>query len=180
MIELEPFTKDDFAELINWIATEELLTNWAGSLFNFPLTAESLDWYIAETNDLRFSDAFVYKAVEISSGKTVGHISLGAISRRNRSGRVSRVLVGDTAARGKGICQQMIKAILKIGFKDLNLHRISLGVYDYNTSALHCYKKAGFILEGTNRDVLWFKKSFWSLIEMSILEDEWRKLNEIP
>lgn len=176
MIRLEDFGPQNFKQLIAWIDNEELMTNWAGSLFRFPLTDESLAWYIEETNNLETSDALVYKAVDEKTGETVGHISLGAISRKNRSGRISRVLVGQTAARGKGICQTMIKAVLKIGFEDLKLHRISLGVYDYNKSAINCYQKAGFKIEGISRDVLWYNNSFWSLIEMSILEDEWRQI----
>lgn len=166
--------------MIQWIDTDELLTNWAGSLFSFPLTEESLRWYIDDTNDLQHSDALVYKAVDSKTGEIVGHISLGAISRKNRSARISRVLVGSPLARGRGICQQMIKAILKIGFEDMKLHRIGLGVYDYNKSALQCYEKAGFRIEGTSRDVLWYKEGFWSLIEMSILEDEWATLQHEP
>jgi RimJ/RimL family protein N-acetyltransferase len=178
MIKLEPFQNEDFSQLIEWIESEHLLTNWAGSLFNYPLTQASLEWYIEDTNDLSSSDAFVYKAVDTESDKMVGHISLGGISRKNRSARISRVLVGNTAERGKGVCQQMINAILKFGFENLELHKVSLGVYDFNTSAIGCYEKCGFIREGVQRDVLRYKNNeYWSLLEMSILEDEWRKMH---
>jgi RimJ/RimL family protein N-acetyltransferase len=176
MIRLEYFTKDDFAQLIKWISTEELLTNWSGSLFRFPLTNESLDWYLEDTNDLLHSDALIYKAVDIASGEVVGHISLGGISRKNRSARISRVLVGDNAQKGKGICTLMIREVARIGFEELNLHRISLGVYDFNHAALRCYEKAGFIKEGLQRDILLHKNEYWSLVEMSMLEEEWRKM----
>lgn len=176
MIRLEYFTKEDFAQLIGWIHTEELLTNWSGSLFRFPLTEESLDWYIEDTNDLLHSDALVYKAIETDTGEVVGHISLGGISRKNRSARISRVLVGDNAQKGRGICTLMIKAVLEIGFNELKLHRISLGVYDFNHSAIRCYEKAGFVKEGVQRDILLHKNEYWSLLEMSMLEEEWRKM----
>ena len=133
-------------------------------------------WYIEDTNNTD-ADAFIYKAVDTATSKTVGHISLGGISDKNRSARISRVLVGNTSERGKGVCAGMIKAILKIGFEHLGLHRISLGVYDFNTSAIRCYEKCGFVKEGLMRDVLRYSdNTYWSLLEMSILEDEWRKL----
>lgn len=172
MLELQYFKQDDFEQLINWIKDEALLINWCGSLFNYPLTHKSLDWYIQDVNDLATSDAFVYKAVDTATGLTVGHISLGGVSRKNRSARISRVLIGDTA-RGKGCCQGMVKAILKIGFEDLKLHRIELGVYAFNTAAIACYKKTGFTIEGIRRDVLLHAGEWWSLVEMSILETEW-------
>jgi len=136
MIRLEHFTPNDFSQLIHWIHSEELLTNWAGSLFSFPLTKESMEWYLSDTNDIEKSDAFVYKVVEVESNEVIGHISLGGISRKNRAGRISRVLIGDDKHKGKGYCVEMIKAVLKIGFEELGLHRISLGVYNSNLSAL--------------------------------------------
>jgi RimJ/RimL family protein N-acetyltransferase len=173
MIVLEYFGRNDFDQLMKWIEDDELLMNWSGSLFSYPLTLKSLEWYIDDVNDINNSDAFIYKAVDVVSGKTVGHISLGSISKKNKSGRISRVLVGGNADRGRGCCQQMVKAVLKIGFEELQLHRISLGVYDFNTAAINCYKKSGLIVEGISRDVLNFKGNWWSLVEMSILEEEW-------
>jgi RimJ/RimL family protein N-acetyltransferase len=175
MIILTAFEKSDFDQLIKWIDTEKLLTHWSGSLFRFPLTEKSLEWYIEDTNIIGDSEAFVYKAVDTETGETVGHISLGGISYKNRSGRISRVLVGNTAQRGKGICRDMLKAVLRIGFDELKLHRISLGVYDNNTSAIKCYEKSGFKLEGINRDILKYEDEWWSMLEMSILEEEWEK-----
>lgn len=175
MIRLEPFERSDFRQLIEWIGNEELLLNWSGSLFRFPLTEKSLAWYIKDTNDIETSEAFVYKATDMD-GKMIGHISLGGLSRKNRAARITRVLVGNTGERSKGLCQGMVKAVLKIGFEDLHLHRISLGVYDNNIAAIRCYQKAGLTIEGTKRDILWHKDAWWSLIEMSVLEDEWRNI----
>jgi RimJ/RimL family protein N-acetyltransferase len=177
MIKLERFGPNDFQQLINWIDTEELLIKWSGSLFSFPLTRSSMDWYIENTNVKEVSDAFVYKAVDEETGNVVGHISLGGLSWKNRSSRISRVLVGNTAEQQKGICQQMTKAVLKIGFQELGLHRVGLGVYENNKAALNCYLKSGFNIEGVSRDILWFNGEYLSMIEMAILEDEWRALN---
>ncbi|RYD71849.1 MAG: N-acetyltransferase [Sphingobacteriales bacterium] len=179
MIRLEHFEEKDFDQLINWINTEELLINWAGSLFSFPLTKQSMAWYLGDTNDKEKSDALVYRVVEVETGKTVGHISLGGISRKNRSARISRVLIGDNENKGKGYCRQMINAVLTIAFNEMNLHKVSLGVYDYNSSALKCYQSAGFKIEGNMRDVLLYREKWWSLIEMGILEDEWKQIQPI-
>lgn len=176
MIKLEPFVQDDFQQLINWIDTEALLTQWCGALFAFPLTKKSLEWYVQDTNIPNESEAFVYKAVNVQTGETVGHISLGGISWKNRSGRITRVFVSPAALQ-QGVCQQMTKAILKIGFQELGLHRIDLGVYENNKAALNCYLKSGLNIEGVSRDVLWYNNEFLSLVEMSLLEDEWRALN---
>jgi len=176
MIRLEKFGPNDFKQLIEWISDEELLTNWSGALFSFPLTAESLEWYISDTNIAGSSDAFVYKVVDAETAVTVGHISIGGISWKNRSARISRVFIGN-GERNKGYCHQMVTAALKIGFEELQLHRIGLGLYDNNTAALKCYEKSGLKMEGISRDILWYKDKWWSMIEMGMLEDEWREMN---
>ena len=161
MIRLESFTPADFQQLIDWINSEELLTKWSGTLFSYPLTFESMKWYINDTNVVN---------------ETVGHISLGGLSWKNRSARISRVLVGKTSEQRRGICQHMTKAVLKIGFEELGLHRIGLGVYENNPGAIQCYKKCGLKIEGVSKDILWFNNEFLSMVEMAILEDEWKAL----
>jgi RimJ/RimL family protein N-acetyltransferase len=175
-VRLEYFTKEDYDQLINWIDDDWLMQNWTGSMFSYPLNEEKLDWYTKDTNDPETSDALVYKVIDNSTEQVVGHISLGSISRKNRAARISRVLVGKTSERGKGYCKSMIMEILRIGFENLKLHRISLGVYDFNTSAINCYEKCGFVKEGVSRDVLLYEGEYWSLVEMAILEDEWKVL----
>ncbi len=172
MIRLEYFGSDDIHQLMEWIQDEETLMNWSGALFSFPLTQDSMEWYIEDVNDISSSEAFIYKAIEETTGEVVGHISLGGISKKNKAGRISRVLVAPQS-QGKGYCSQMVKAVLKIAFEDLHLHRICLGVYDFNKAAIRCYEKAGMVIEGTNRDCLLFKGNWWSLVEMSMLEAEW-------
>jgi RimJ/RimL family protein N-acetyltransferase len=176
MITLEPFGPADFGQLMEWVNEERLMKEWSGSMFSFPLTEAGLAWYVEGSNDIKDPNVFVYKAVDSKTGITVGHISLGGISLRDRAGRITRVLVGNTTERRRGICQGMVKALLRIGFEDLKLHRISLGVYDFNQAAIKCYLKAGFQQEGVLRDVVKHVDEFWTLIEMGILEDEWRAL----
>jgi RimJ/RimL family protein N-acetyltransferase len=173
MIILEPFTPADFPQLIEWVDTEQLMHEWSGSLFSFPLTPEALEWYLEGANDFANPSVFIYKAVARETGQTVGHISLGSISEQNRSGRISRVLVGPGSGRGRGYCAAMVRALLQIGFAQLGLHRIELGVYDFNKAAIRCYEKSGLRIDGVLRDVARHGNSYWSLVEMSILEEEW-------
>ncbi len=174
MIQLEAFTAADFPELQEWLKTAQLLSEWSGGLFSFPLSEDALHWYIEDTNVVGESDVFIYKAVDTKTGQTVGHLSLGNISQRDRSGRLTRVLVSEKQ-RGRGICTKMIDQVLRIGFEDLKLHRISLGVYSFNHGAIRCYLRCGFHKEGVLRDVVRYGTEYWSLVEMSILEDEWRQ-----
>ncbi len=88
------------------------------------------------------------------------------------------MLVGDKNGRGRGIGVRMMKEILRVAFDELHLHRVSLGVFDFNTSAIACYEKAGFKKEGLLREIRKIGDEYWSLWEMSILEDEWQVMNK--
>lgn len=173
MVELKIFEKADFQQLIDWVDSPGFLLQWGGPAFEFPLTEKQVEKYIEN------ADILVFKVVESDTGVAIGHISLGRIDRKNKSARVGKVLVGDMKGRGKGIGQQMLKEILKIAFDELHLHRVSLGVFDFNSRAIACYEKAGFIKEGLHRDSSKIDDEYWSLWEMSILEDEFRNIKKL-
>ncbi|WP_409254262.1 GNAT family N-acetyltransferase [Bacillus sp. SCS-153A] len=178
MIELQLFSEEDFDQLIAWLDSKREYIQWGGGGFGYPLTRQNLHLHIKDANK-QDSKKFVYKVVERASGKAVGHISLESIDRENRSARVCRVLVGEDSMRGKGVGGAMMEEILKVAFGQLHLHRVSLGVYDFNHSAIKCYEKAGFKKEGLKRDVQRYEEEYWNLWEMSILEDEWNKKVDI-
>lgn len=178
MIELKYFEHTDFKQLINWIDSPSFLLQWSGPAFEYPLDEAQLEKYIENANHEN-AETLVFKVMDSKTGKTIGHISLGRIDRKNKSARVGKVLVGDHSTRGKGVGQQMIKEILKVAFDDLQLHRVSLGVFDFNVSAIACYEKAGFIKEGLLRDSSKNGEEYWNLWEMSILEDEWLKTKNV-
>ncbi|WP_062109575.1 GNAT family N-acetyltransferase [Bacillus niameyensis] len=178
MIQLKYFERSDFKQLIQWIKTPEFLLQWGGPGFNYPLDEVQLEKYIESANK-EGSETFVYKVIDNETENVIGHISLGKIDRKNKSARVGKVLVGDKNTRGKGIGQQMIKETLKIAFDELHLHRVGLGGFDFNVTAIACYEKAGFIKEGLLRDSRKHGNEYWSLWEMSILENEWAKRRNI-
>ncbi|MGZ7149389.1 GNAT family N-acetyltransferase [Bacillus sp. BC08] len=167
VIKLETFKKSDFKQLIDWIDSEEFLIQWSGNAFAYPLNEQQLENYIESSNTLAF------KVIDEESKKVVGHISLGQIDNINKSARIGKVLVGDTKMRGRSIGKHMMKAILQVAFEELKLHRVTLGVYDFNTSAISCYEKIGFVKEGLLRESKKVGETYWNLWEMSMLEYEW-------
>lgn len=126
----------------------------------------------------------IFKVLTTTNNAVVGHIELDRISRRDRCATLSRVLLRDGSLRGKGIGTKMVNKALKIGFDELGLHRIDLGVYDFNEKAIGmppplaiaCYEKIGFIKEGYLQDARRMDSEYWSIYRMRILEDEWRKI----
>ncbi|HDX9695062.1 GNAT family protein [Bacillus thuringiensis] len=169
VIKLKTFKKSDFKQLINWINSEEFLIQWSGNAFTFPLDEQQLEKYLESANTLAF------KVVDEETSDVIGHISLGQIDNINNSARIGKVLVGNTKMRGRSIGKNMMKAVLHIAFDELKLHRVTLGVYDFNISAISCYEKIGFVKEGLLRESKRVGETYWNLWEMSMLEYEWKK-----
>ena len=95
------------------------------------------------------------------------------IDKKNKRGILDQVLIGNPKDRGNGYGTQMVKRVLQIGFTKLRLHSMSLSVPIFNTSAIKCYEKAGFIQDGTMRDAVLVNDTYWSYLLMSILDSEW-------
>ncbi|TLS38756.1 GNAT family N-acetyltransferase [Pseudalkalibacillus caeni] len=174
MIELKSFTRSDYPKLIDWVNEESprFMLQWGGGAFDFPLDEKQLDDYMkpAETEN---PGRMIFKAYDTDRDETVGHIELNHIDRKNQSAVISRVLVGQSRSRNKGIGSAMISEIVKIGFEELQLHRIELRVYDFNERAIACYEKAGFKKEGLLSESKRFKDEYWNTYVMAILRSEW-------
>ncbi len=172
-IELKLFERKDFARLKSWVESPEFLLQWAGPIFRYPLDEAQLEKYIQESESAPPSRR-IFKVEDKDDHEVIGHIELDHIDRRNRSATVCRVLVGEPSLRRKGIGFQMVRKLLQIGFEEMRLHRIDLVVFDFNEAAIRCYEKAGFVKEGRLRESRRIGSEYWSLYQLSFLEDEWR------
>ena len=175
-ITLAPFNPQDFHRILQWIPDEKSLMLWSGPFFTYPLSESQLqDYYLSCL--LEPPIRRIYKATNQETGQVVGHIELNNIDFRNRAASVSKVLVGDPFLRGQGIAGQMVSRLLEIAFGDLNLHRISLYVFDFNQPAIACYQKAGFQIEGHLRDFRRNGEDYWCSYLMSLIEEDWLTLH---
>jgi RimJ/RimL family protein N-acetyltransferase len=175
MIRLELLEKEDLNKILEWNngKSSDFLLQWAGPLYQFPLTINQLeDYYI---NDVKKVDSsvFVYKIVLTGTDEIIGTVELREIDKEKRVGRVCRFLIGDDSARGKGVGTIALKEILKIGFVDLNFDKITLAVFDFNEGAIKCYQKTGFkkvkFIENARKAI----EGYWNLYEMAVSKAEW-------
>ncbi|KAL4910849.1 hypothetical protein BDW74DRAFT_172310 [Aspergillus multicolor] len=78
--------------------------------------------------------------------------------------------------RGQGYGGEAINWALNWAFGHAGLHRVNLGAFEYNESALRCYQKLGFVEEGREREVVFRGKRWYDAVLFSMLEDEWEVL----
>jgi RimJ/RimL family protein N-acetyltransferase len=58
------------------------------------------------------------------------------------------------------------------GLEQLALHRIELSVYAFNPRAQRAYEKAGFVVEGEQRDALRYGAEWVAAVIMSVLSTD--------
>ena len=102
----------------------------------------------------------------------IGSIGLGGDIKVHGDAFVG-IGIGEPEFWGKGYGTDAMKLILRYAFMELNLHRVSLDVFEYNPRAIHSYEKAGFKLEGRQRGMLLREGKRWDLVYMGILRQEW-------
>jgi diamine N-acetyltransferase len=105
--------------------------------------------------------------------KVIGNTAFGDIDWISRSAEVG-IVIGEKDYWNQGYGSEAMQLMLKHGFETLNLHRIWLRVYDFNTRAIKAYEKSGFVHEGRKREELYIKGKYHDVLVMGILENEWK------
>ncbi len=178
LIELLPLSREDFPVIVEWNreTSPEFLTQWAGPVFSYPLTEEQLADFWASEKEKKDLSMYFYKIADSDTGHMIGVVELGKIDQQNHQARIGRFLI-NKQARGKGIAGIVLDKLFEFGFSDLGLHKITLGVFEFNKAAIAAYEKAGMKKDGLLRDHRRVGDKYWNLYEMSILENEWRGNN---
>jgi RimJ/RimL family protein N-acetyltransferase len=81
--------------------------------------------------------------------------------------------IGERDFWNKGYGTDAMNVILRYAFTEINMKRVSLGVFEYNPRAIRSYEKTGFRHEGRIRGLLDKEGKRWDMLSMSILREEW-------
>ena len=122
-------------------------------------------------------DNFGFMIRTLADDRLIGFIGLDGI-RWTHGDCFVGIGIGDPEYRGNGYGTDAIRVILRYAFIELNLHRVSLDVFEYNLRAIRSYEKAGFVVEGRERQFLNREGRRWDLVYMGILREEWKRQQE--
>ncbi|MFN2545198.1 MAG: GNAT family N-acetyltransferase [Actinomycetota bacterium] len=118
----------------------------AGLVVTFPQPLEGIrEWY----EGTRSLDDQVHFVIETLAGESMGICGLQNIEARARQALLGIWIGKPYWERGYGT--DAIRVLCGFGFRQMNLQRITLHVYEPNERARHVYEKLGFKLEGTMR-----------------------------
>ncbi|MGI8589737.1 MAG: GNAT family N-acetyltransferase, partial [Nakamurella sp.] len=105
-----------------------------------------------------------------SYGTAVGSASLFHVDSFARHAEAGISLVPDF--RGRGVGTAAIVQLVRFGFVRRNLRRIHLQAIASNAGAIRAYEKAGFVVEGRQREHAWVRGAYEDIVLMGILRSE--------
>jgi len=117
-------------------------------------------------------DMYWFAIRTLEDDRLLGDITLSVINWGSRDAFAS-IGIGEREFWGKGYGTDAMRLTLRYGFIELNLRRISLTVFEFNQRAIRSYEKAGFRLEGRQRQIMQREGHRWDIFYMGILREEW-------
>ncbi|MBM3151266.1 MAG: GNAT family N-acetyltransferase [Chloroflexi bacterium] len=110
----------------------------------------------------------------LAEERLIGFAELTWISWSNGSAFV-RLGIGAPEERRKGCGREALALLLRYAFSELNLHRLTAVIQEYNLPAIGLFKSCGFTEEVRRRQALERDSRRWDLLHFGLLAAEWKE-----
>jgi len=118
-------------------------------------------------------DNFFFAIRKLDGDEVIGFIALFDTHHQHGDTLVA-IALGERNSWGNGYGTDAMRIMLRYAFNELNLNRMGLIVFDYNTRAIRSYEKVGFVHEGRVRGAMLRDGERWDFLYMGILKEEWQ------
>ncbi|MFX0059482.1 MAG: GNAT family N-acetyltransferase [Candidatus Hodarchaeota archaeon] len=171
-VSLKPLEKKYIEQFLKWFNDPEI-TQYL--LMYRPLTSmEEEEWF----NELKNKPNEVYFAIVINDKynkeKLIGNCGIRGINSKDRVGNYG-IVIGEKDYQGMGYGTEAMRLLVDYGFNTLNLNRVELSTFSFNSRAYKSYLKVGFVEEGRKRQAVYKNGEYHDEIMFSILRSEWEK-----
>jgi [ribosomal protein S5]-alanine N-acetyltransferase len=168
-VQVRPIELDDWPAVHAWASRPEACRFQAWG----PNTEDETKAFVQEVVDAWAQQLRVRLSyVAVVDGDVLGAGEIKVRSQANRQGEISYIVNPDVW--GRGVATAIGQELLRIGFEDLNFHRI-VGTCDpSNLASARVLAKLGMTYEGRLREVVLIRSGWRDSETYSILEHEWR------
>ena len=158
---LRPISENDTENVLKWKNSPEVMQNF----INMNLLTESahMQWMEEQVNKGKVLQYIIHVKEE---DKDIGSVYLRDIDRSNRVAEFG-IFIGEMPEKSKGYGSESVQLLTEYGLGEYGLHKLFLRVFDYNASAIRCYLKAGYSIEGISKDAVFKGGTYRNLIFMS-------------
>ncbi len=167
-VRLRAIERDDLPRFVEWFSDPDV-RRYLDMYLPFSLAQEER-WF-EQVQERMEKRELVMLTIETSAGTHIGNISLFDINWKDRHAELG-ITIGEKDHWGQGYGSDSIRTMLRVAFREMNLHRIFLRVHADNARGVHCYQKVGFQKEGTLRESVFREGVYHDIFVMSILKSE--------
>ncbi|MDQ6480241.1 GNAT family protein [Dyadobacter sp. LHD-138] len=160
---LQNYSQDHFDLLNSWVTDADLLFQFAGTAWTFPLTPQQITNYQLSFPKRRFYMAFD----DQDEAFAFGEIIVDDIN----TPRLGRLLVGKQSSRGQGLGLKFVNLLIDECKRTFSPDLIYLYVFENNLPAIRCYEKAGFVFDGGNKIVFTHESKSQTALVMKFAVD---------
>lgn len=169
-IRLRAVEREDVKTFHTWVNDPEVTRGLAMYL---PMSMnDELNWFESQGKRDPNEKTLAIEARKGKSWKLIGNCGVFGIDWKNRSGELG-IMIGEKDEWNKGYGAEVMMVLLRHCFETLNLNRAFLRVYEDNIRAVRSYEKAGFVLEGRQRQAVYKNGKYEDVLFMSVLRSEW-------
>lgn len=119
-------------------------------------------------------EEITWGVVRKEEGSIIGYCCLGDFEDDARRSEIGYGLRSDEWNKGYGT--EILKALVKFGFEDMNLNRIEAFVTPGNDASIRLLKKVGFLQEGIVRERDLIKGKLEDGVIMAMLKSDYNKI----
>lgn len=140
MLQLRAYEERDAEQIVGWIKDEVSFRQWCADRYEkYPITPADMNEYYRKYA----REDNLYALTAVDGDGVAGHLTMRFLDREKRAVHFGFIIV-DSSKRGKGYGKQMLKLAVRYAYEVLEARKITLGVFENNALAYHCYKAVGF------------------------------------
>jgi len=176
LVRLSAFDPDEMSKaLTRWYLNSEYFRLLNSSPHRMKSAKRTIKWMEEEVGEMSL-ESYYFGIRTLAEDKLIGETGLDVVNWPGRDAFVA-LGIGETEYWSKGYGTDVMNILLRFAFTEINLRRVSLGVFEYNPRAIRSYEKAGFRHEGRLHRLLNREGRRWDNLFMGILREEWLELN---
>ena len=168
-VRLTALHTDDLPAITRWYEDAEFMRLYDARPAH-PRTETELDQWLKELHKDRNTCAFAIRPLD--GDDLIGTIELDGILWVHGVSGLG-IAIGERANWGQGYGSEAAQLALNFAFGELNLHRVTATVFDYNARSIAFLEKLGFQREGVFREFLQRDGKRHDMVLYGLLSREW-------
>jgi len=173
LVNLRAIEPADAERFFRWVNDREVMRTL---MPRYPWSFESeKEWAESASKPIEFGD--VKLAIDTKDGKHIGTCGLHRGRPEDRHAELG-IMIGEKECWSQGYGTDAMTTVLRFAFHQMNLNKVSLGVFETNERAQAVYRKLGFVEEGRFREDYYQDGRYWDIVRMSVLRREFEGARE--